>query len=85
MIAFLFALIPGLLAVRLVRKPWHTYLPLLIVGYKLLGLAPCLCTGLDWEPRAIYRFWFVLLLVLMAISRPLRWHPVEVGTGLNHS
>jgi hypothetical protein len=82
LIAILFASIPALLACRLVRKPWHAYLPLLIVGYKLMFLAPCLCTGGNWEPRAIYRAWFVWLLILTVVRRPLRWRVPESGTGL---
>jgi len=76
-----FVLAPAMLAYKYIRTPNQVILPLLIVAWKLTQLAPCPCTGLNWEPRAIYRTWFVLLLAILA----LRWRQPEqtAGTGLN--
>lgn len=69
MLELFFVLAPGILAYKSIRTPNQAILPLLIVAWKPTQLAPCPCTGLYWEPRAIYRTWFILLLAIVA----LRW------------
>lgn len=81
MLAFLFVLAPGLLAFKLIRR-WHqAVVPIFIVAVKLTELAPCPCTGLYWEPRAIYRMWFFILLAIVMLRR--RRDESGWGTGLN--
>lgn len=69
MLALSFVVIPGLLAFKLIRHWRQAAVPLLIVALKLMELAPCPCTGLNWEPRAIYRIWFCILLAIVAWRR----------------
>ena len=82
-IALLFVLVPGLLAFKLIGHWRQAVVPLLIVALKLMELAPCPCTYLDWEPRTIYRMWFCILLAIVVWRR----RPLGrvKGNGLNRA
>lgn len=59
MIAFLFALVPGLLAVWLIRRPAQALVRLLIVGLR----PGC---GLGLQAIPFYHAWFCILLCILA-------------------